>query len=110
LTVVRSLEEGNLDRAALEQILPRLYGFVRERRIAMCGMGPHHTGGGPFKVAQAIQNRDSRVKSADAAILAAALTCPECDVFYTNDGTLLTSKAVRDLAEDQNVTMTEAPS
>jgi hypothetical protein len=117
LTIQNDLSSGTLDEDKAQSAIHRLNELKRRDRIRLCGLG-NHSGGDEdsedglqtsLGYASRLHQEDSNLDLTDILIVSTALACPTCDVFFTPDTKILQSAAVKRLASEVDLTITEYP-
>jgi hypothetical protein len=109
LTIARDFRDGRLDQNQTLGVMGRLLGLVRDGRLLLCGTGDHTEGRDATRIAGELQSDDPLLETVDVLALSAAFACADCEVFYTNDSKILTSRVVRERADEHDVKVRDAP-
>lgn len=83
--------------------LTHLQDLVDGKRIAVCGPGHSRLEGGFLACVNELHSVDKFLDPTDVLILSAALCCPDCEQFYTNDSVILKSTTLRKAAESRGI-------
>lgn len=108
LTSVDDVALGKLRKDLAERITEKIISLRESGHLTLCGLGG--TGNrDPLSFAVQLRQKDPQLGHTDSIIVANALSCRDCRVFYTNDPGLLYCKPLLEMAEEYRITIREAP-
>ena len=80
--------------------------MLRSSSLRLCGL---HDGKGTHELALRLHKEDPQLESNDGLIIANALLCKECSVFYTNDKVPLYSTTIQEIAQEFKTKIIDVP-
>lgn len=108
LSVSNDVRDGQLMPTKAAEVSRRLTEAAGRDLIRLCGLGAHD-GGDPIGIAHQLRREDDKLTVTDALVVAAALSCEDCEVLFTNDRQILTSRSIINRSREKPLTIREAP-
>ena len=94
-----AIEDGErISQEKLNGLSRRMFFMLEDKTISFCVLHKED-----FAIVAKLLDAEPDIDATDALIVAHALGCESCDVFYTLDSTVIKSKAVARIAKENDV-------